>query len=206
VVHRYATGSAVHGMTAVGSSLWVATQNSSGAGHRGGTLVVAEVGVPGDLGDYLDPPLSYITNEVAALRPVYDTLVAYRTTGGFSGLTLVPDLADSIPSPENGGRSYTFFLRPNLRYSTGATVLASDFRRGIARELIAGDGYGNPGLYFGILGARHCHDVPTQCDLRAGVDVDNQARRITFHLERPDEAFLYKLAILLAVQHRKIYR
>jgi YVTN family beta-propeller protein len=78
VLHLYATGSAVHGMTAVGSSLWVATQNSSGAGHRGGTLVVAEVGVPGDFGGHLDPPRSYITNEEAALRPVYDTLVAYR--------------------------------------------------------------------------------------------------------------------------------
>ena len=41
----------------------------------------------------------------------------------------------SLPAPTDGGRTYAFQLRRGLRYSTGAAVHASDFRRGLERVL-----------------------------------------------------------------------
>ena len=61
--------------------------------------------------DSIDPA-SYDGNTWTALSPVYDGLVAYRRVPGVGGSTLVADLAASVPQPADGGRSYTFQLRP----------------------------------------------------------------------------------------------
>jgi len=90
---------------------------------------------------------------------------------------------------------YTFTLRRGIRYSTGALVRASDFRRGIQRELSFG---AVPGYYEGILGAPACHQNPRRCDLSAGIVTNDTAGTVTFHLGRADPDFLDKLALLMA--------
>ena len=69
------------------------------------------------------------------LALLYDGLVAQRRTGGAAGLTLVPDLATSLPRPSDGGRVYTFTLRRGIRYSTGSYVRPSDIEHGLLRAL-----------------------------------------------------------------------
>ena len=61
-----------------------------------------------------------------------DGLVAFEPVGGTTS-AVVPDLATSIPTPTEGGRTYTFELRPGIRYSNGEVVVAGDFRRAIER-------------------------------------------------------------------------
>ena len=61
-----------------------------------------------------------------------DGLVAFEPIGG-TNATLVPDLATSIPTPTDGGRTYTFELRPGIRYSNGEVVAPGDFRRALER-------------------------------------------------------------------------
>ena len=100
----------------------------------------------------------------------------------------------TLPRPADGGTTYTFTLRPGIRYSNGALVRASDFRRGIQRQLSFG---ANPGYYEGILGAPACHRHPRRCDLSAGIVTDDAAGTVTFHLGQADPDFLYKLALLL---------
>ncbi len=72
---------------------------------------------------------------------------------------------------------------------------ASDFRRGIQRQLSFGDA---PDYYEGILGAPACHRNPRRCDLTAGIVTNDAAGTVTFHLRQADPDFLYKLALLLA--------
>ena len=55
------------------------------------------------------------------LTAVYDGLTAFRRSGGAAGLTLVPDLARTLPRPTAGGTTYTFTLRRGIRYSNGAS-------------------------------------------------------------------------------------
>jgi YVTN family beta-propeller protein len=193
VVRRVPLGSSPQGMVAAGSALWVAARPFAAASHRGGTLTVVSGFIPPEA----DPVRAYNPVATPALATVYDGLVAWRRAGGPHGFTLVPDLARTLPRPADGGTAYTFTLRPGIRYSTGVLVRASDFRRGIQRQL---SGFGSgPGYYVGILGAPACLQHPASCDLSAGIVTDDTAGTVTFHLSQPDPDFLYKLALLLAV-------
>ena len=66
-----------------------------------------------------------------------DGLVGFRRVGGIEGVQLVPDLAVSLPTPTDAGRTYTFRLRKGIRYSTGKPVQPADFRAAIERLLEA---------------------------------------------------------------------
>ena len=114
--------------------------------------------------NYVDPATAYNLDFGMLTRPVYDGLVAYRATGRAAGVAIVPDLAVSLPRPTNGGRTYTFTIRPGVRFSNGDVVHASDVRRGIVRELTIGQSTGNPGLYRAIIGAPVCIADPKHCD------------------------------------------
>jgi len=118
-------GSSPRGMAAAGSGVWVAARPFPSASHRGGTLTVVNTYLP-----ETDPVAGYFVD--GALNTAYDGLTAFRRSGGAAGLTLVPDLAKTLPRPTAGGTIYTFTLRRGIRYSNGAPVRASDFRRGIS--------------------------------------------------------------------------
>jgi YVTN family beta-propeller protein len=183
-------GSSPQGIAVTGSGIWVAAGAFAAASHRGGTLtVVYEL-------PYADPVQAYDPISPSALTTVYDGLVTLRRAGGVAGLTLVPDLALTLPHPTDGGTTYTFTLRRGIRYSNGTPVRASDFRRGIQRELRLG--YASD-YYEGILGARACSLHPRRCDLSPGIAVDDAAGTVTFHLSQADPDFLYKLALPLVV-------
>jgi YVTN family beta-propeller protein len=197
VAHTYSSGGSPHGLAVVGKDLWLTSAGFTSAAHRGGTLTFDT-----SLDDFLnsvDPATAYNPEFGIVSRGVYDGLVAYRATSGAAGVALVPDLATTLPRPTNGGRTYTFTIRPGIQYSNGLTVQASDLRRGLLRELTVGQNGGNPALYCSIVGAPACIDDPKQCDLTAGIQVDDAARRITFQLSEPDPGFLDKLAVTLVV-------
>jgi YVTN family beta-propeller protein len=183
-------GSSPRGMVVAGSGVWVAARPFPSAGHRGGTLTVADTYLP----DPPDPAVGLYYD--GTLTAVYDGLTAFRRSGGAAGLTLVPDLARTLPRPTAGGTTYTFTLRRGIRYSNGAPVRASDFRRGMQRQLSFGLG---AGYYEGILGGSACIKHPDRCDLSAGIVTDDAAGRVTFRLARADPDFLYKLGLPLAV-------
>jgi YVTN family beta-propeller protein len=182
-------GSSPQGIAVTGSGVWVAARPFAAASHRGGTLTVVSASPP------LPDPVHLYTPGVGTPAAVYDGLVAFRKAGGAQGETLVPDLAVRLPRPADGGTTYTFTLRRGIRYSNGALVRASDFRRGIQRELSFGD---YPPYYEGILGGQACHRNPRRCDLTAGIVTNDAAGTVTFHLGQADPDFLYKLALLIA--------
>jgi YVTN family beta-propeller protein len=191
VVSKTFLGSSPHGLALTSAGVWVAARPFAAASHRGGTLTVVTQWLPAR-----DPALAYGSADLPALATAYDGLVALRRSGSPQGLTLVPDLADRLPLPTDGGKTYTFTLRPGVHYSTGTLLRASDFRRGIQRLLTIG---GPTTYYNGILGAQACRQRPSQCDLSAGIATNDAAGTVTFHLTQADPDFLYKLALLYAV-------
>ena len=182
--------SSPQGLAATPSGVWAGARPFTAASHRGGTLTVVSGWLP-----ERDPVQAYDPVGTPALATVYDGLVALRRSGGAAGLTLVPDLAMSLPRPADGGTTYTFTLRPGIRYSNGTPLRASDVRRGIQRQLSFG---AYPPYYEGILGGRTCHQHPRRCDLSAGIITNDTAGTVTFHLGHADPDFLYKLALILA--------
>ena len=141
----------------------------------------------------LDPAGGYGAWELLTLTN--DGLVGYGRSGGAAATRVVPDLAVSLPTVSDGGRSYTFKLRRGIRYSTGAPVQPADVRRGIERSLLLG-GRGAPGIYFTeIVGGVACVKTPRRCDLSKGIVTDPESGTVTFHLTGPDPDFLYWLAL-----------
>jgi peptide/nickel transport system substrate-binding protein len=126
---------------------------------------------------------------------VYDGLVAYSATGGAAGVAIVPDLAVALPTVTNGGRTYTFTIRSDVRFSNGDLVQASDVRRGFVRELTVGRHGGNPSIYSALVGAPACISDANKCDTIAGIETDDRAGRITFRLSQADPGFLDKLTL-----------
>ena len=89
--------------------------SGTGVDHRGGTLY-ARIADPAF--EPFDPAgCCDIPGNVLDLS--YDGLLALSKSPSDPG-QLVPDLALAIPAAENGGRNYTFRLRPGLRYWNGA--------------------------------------------------------------------------------------
>ena len=125
-----------------------------------------------------------------------DGLVTLNHVAGPDGTRLVPDLALALPVPADNGRTYTFRLRPGIRYSTGALVRPSDVTRSFERLFQLGCA-GAPS-YRAISGAAACLKAPTTCDLSRGIAADDRAGTVTFHLTQPDPDFLSKLTLAYA--------
>ena len=183
---------APRGLAVASQGVYVAVR-STGRAHRGGALRVASV----DGFDFIDPALAYAPDSWALLSITNDGLVAFRRVGGISGTELVPDLADSLPEPEDAGKTYTFRLRPDIHYSTGQPVQPEDFRRAIERVYEVRPVSGGT-QYFGVIvGANRCKPG-RRCDLSKGIATDRPARTVTFHLTKADPDFLTKLALTFA--------
>jgi YVTN family beta-propeller protein len=191
---QFSVGSSPRGLAALSDRVWVAGAALSEPTHRGGTLTVTAKFNPGHFGG-IDPASAFTPDIGRAERAVYDGLVAFRMASGADSQVLVPDLATAIPRASDGGRTYTFTIRRGVRYSTGAEVRASDFRLGVQRALYSRSG--NPTFFTGIIGGQNCHDHPARCDLSRGIEADDAAARVTFHLRAPDPGFLYKLSYLV---------
>jgi YVTN family beta-propeller protein len=184
-----AVGGRVPALAATPSGLWVAVA-PGGSAHRGGTLSIALPFVD------VDSATAYDVFSWQLDTMTSDGLTGFRRVGGSAGAQLVPDLADTLPQPTADGTSYRFRLRPLLRYSTGAAVRASDFRRALERVFALRSP--GAGLYAGIVGAAACSARPARCDLARGVVAADGARTITFRLSEPDPELLYKLALPFA--------
>ena len=193
VVDRIEMGSSPAALAATDDTVWVSALPPASR-HRGGTLVVSSY-LSGC--NCLDPAFAWQSDAWRVLSIMYDGLVAYRKTGGAPGATLVPDLAQTLPVPTDGGRTYRFQLRSGLRYSDGSSLHASDFRASIER-LLGLNGVSAPPFYGGILGAERCSAETGRCDLREGIEVDDGAGTVTIHLSAPDPDLLAKLALPFA--------
>jgi YVTN family beta-propeller protein len=180
------------GVATASGNVLVAVRES-GADHRGGTLTLrSDLPLKGTALDSIDTAVAYVTTSVPLLRMTGDGLVAFNQVSGLAGTQLVPDLAVSLPTPTDGGRTYAFRLRPGVRYSTGAPVKPSDFRATIERDFEIGS---KVTYYDGIVGAARCKTRRRRCDLSHGIVADDAAKTVTFHLVAPDPDFLYKLAL-----------
>jgi ABC-type transport system substrate-binding protein/DNA-binding beta-propeller fold protein YncE len=186
-------GNRPDGLAVVNGGLWVAV-GASGARHRGGTLRILSPLILGGVSK-LDPAVAgtgELSSQVANIA--YDGLTALRRIGGPRGGALVPDLAVSLPTPTDHGKTYAFHLRPGIHYSSGALVRASDIKRGLERTLRAGTAGQGP-FFADIIGARGCLRTGGACDLSRGIVADDDARTVTLRLSSADPDLPAKLAL-----------
>jgi peptide/nickel transport system substrate-binding protein len=142
----------------------------------------------------LDPALQTDLPPLQSNGLTYDALLTSPKVGGPHALQLIPDLAVSVPIPTDQQTTFTFRLRRGIRYSDGRLVRASDFRRAIVRLFRVRSGWS--GNYSSIVGAIACG--AKRCELRRGIETDDAAGTITFHLREPDPNFLSSMTSMAA--------
>ena len=143
-----------------------------------------------------DPQVNYTLQEWQLLIFTHDGLVAYKRVAGEEGTKKVPDLAESLPTPTDGGKTFTFTLRPGIKFSNGQTVTGQDVRATFERLFKIGNSP-NAGTWYNVIeGGDACVKTPKTCDLSKGIVVDGN--KVTFHLTRGDPEFLDKLAVPFA--------
>jgi len=144
--------------------------------------------------DYLDPGLSYTVEGWGVMWNVYLPLIGYKHVNGPDGATIVPYLAQSLPTVTDGGKTYTLTLRSGLKYSDGTPVKASDFKATIER-LFKVDSPG-VGFFTNIVGANAYSK--TKKGGISGITADDATGKITIKLLAPQGDFENILATTFA--------
>ncbi|EYT81327.1 ABC transporter substrate-binding protein [Streptomyces sp. Tu 6176] len=161
-----------------------------GTPERGGTLTV--------LSDqdfaHLDPTRNWVMPAMDfGTRLLYRTLTTFQARPGTAGGTVVPDLATDLGRSADGGRTWTFTLKPGLTYEDGSPIRAQDVKYNVERsfspDLTGGPGYARQYLagsagYTGPLDGRHLSSIVTPDD-----------RTIVFHLRQPVAEFAYTVTL-----------
>jgi peptide/nickel transport system substrate-binding protein len=96
------------------------------------TFVVAEseVGI-----DTFDPALAYDTASGEIIQNTYETLIFYN---GEATDKFVPMLASEMPTVSADGKTYTFKIRPNVKFHNGDVMTPSDVAYSFQRGLLQG--------------------------------------------------------------------
>lgn len=162
------------------------------------TLVLVRFGDP----ETLDPAYAYDTasGEIFVWH-VYETLIFFN--GGSTG-SFVPMLATEVPSVANGGisrdgKTYTFRIRPNVRFHDGTVMTAEDVKYSMLRFMFM-DRDGGPSwiLLAPILGVDVTRNAQDQLDTalfnRANQAIRASGNTLSITLHEPYAAFLSIMA------------
>lgn len=121
---------------------------------KGGTL---RIGMNSDFHEGDDPAREYYTIGWEVLHCcLARTLLSYNLKGpNEGGNTVVPDLAVSLPTSSGDGLTWTFNIKPNIRYAPplqNVTVTSGDFVRALTREADPATTASYPFYYSDITG------------------------------------------------------
>jgi peptide/nickel transport system substrate-binding protein len=173
--------------------------NKSSSGGSSGTTsnsgkTYPVLNVIWDAPDYMDPQLYYTVAAYQLMNYVWTGLLGYKHESGPGGATLVPYLAQSMPKVSADGKTYDFTLRPNLKYSNGKPLKASDFRYTIERAFKMD----SPGVGFfsdikGVSGSSGFAE--TKKGHISGIITNDQKRTIRIQLDSPRGDLPYILAL-----------
>ncbi|MFL5335888.1 MAG: ABC transporter substrate-binding protein, partial [Geminicoccaceae bacterium] len=118
------TAGAMAAALLLGSTLPVLAQDRAALmkQHRGGTMRIVARGAAGTI----DPHINYTLQYWQLYQSVYDGLVAFKKAAGPEGFKVVADLAEAVPTPTNAGKTWTFKLRPGIKFSDGSDLGVDD--------------------------------------------------------------------------------
>ncbi|MCA1814680.1 MAG: ABC transporter substrate-binding protein [Halobacteriales archaeon] len=176
-------------------------QGGKPGGGSEAVFTTATIGEP----ESLDPAYDYETAGGTVLQNVCDTLVFYNKD---SAVDLVPVLVTEVPTKANSGLSadgltYTFHLKPNVKFHDGNTLTADDVKFSLDRTILMNDPNSAAWISGSIKGASAfmaskgtAQDRQTYLAAKGVEVVDPSTVRI--HLEKADAAFLYKISFTQA--------
>src|SRR5690242_17416185 len=186
-------------MLVVGVMLFVAALTvgpASGAASKanagkGGTLRLNE---SSEDFDYVDPQIAYRTDDWAMLNLTAMPLVGFPEKAGVAGTQLYPIGATAFPTVSKDGKTYTFHIRPGLKFNDGSTVTAAAYQR--AFERVLSPKMGSPvgvNIHFEteIVGADKF--LAGKASKISGVSAKGQT--FTVHLTKPNATFVSQMGM-----------
>lgn len=179
-----------HHPAVVGASFNAALTTVVGSGRRGGAAGTVRYAIT-------DVPVSFDPGNIgfgygADFARLYArSLVRYPAVPGAAGLRPVPDLATGLGKPSDGGRTWTYTLRPGLSYEDGTPVTARDVKYAVARSEYTTQLSAGPRdlrQYLVDSGTYQGPYVDPDLDDFPGVTTTGD-RTVVFHLRRPFAEF-----------------
>jgi peptide/nickel transport system substrate-binding protein len=164
---------------------------SEGTAQNGGVFRTAVSSF--DFTRGFDPTAEYLGR--AFYQALLRSLVGYKHTAGASGNTPYPDLAQSFDDVISAdGLTYTFKLRPNIRFGppVNRPVTSRDIEYAFERLNIATLAAGYGSYYYGTV--EGMDGKATEAKPISGIRTPDD-QTIVFHLTKPTGDFLYRLSM-----------
>jgi peptide/nickel transport system substrate-binding protein len=144
--------------------------------------------------DSLDPGDTYYAYAWNFVRLYGRALVMFKSVPGQEGTTLVPDLAESLGRPSEDAKTWTYTLRPGVRFEDGTPVTSKDVKYAVERSLDKttfpnGPTYFNDFLDLQGYTSPYSDPDPDKLGLTAIETPDD--RTIIFKLSKPFSGFDY---------------
>jgi peptide/nickel transport system substrate-binding protein len=143
--------------------------------------------------DTLDPGETYYGFSWNFARLYGRSLLMFRAAPGDASNELVPDLAEDLGEPSDGGKTWTYKIREGVRYQDGTEVTSEDVKYAVLRSTDK-ETFPNGPAYFeafldlpeGYAGPFKTPDMNTDSAIETPDD-----RTIVFHLKQPFSGFDY---------------
>jgi peptide/nickel transport system substrate-binding protein len=164
--------------------------------HKGGTLTVGDSSTP----DSTDPGNTYYPFMWDLTRLYTMPLMTYKSCPGRCGLQVVPDLATGPGTVGDNGLTWTYHIKPGVKFEDGTTVTSADVKYAVERTF-ARSVLPNGPTYFQVLLGGNAATYPGPYQNRSknlmgltAVRTPN-ATTIVFGLAHPFADFNYVVAI-----------
>ena len=165
--------------------------------HAGGTLRMA---IPAEDVDSIDAAITGIAGTTPVVQATCASPMYLPDKPLPEGRRVVPELATRYPRVTNGGKTYTFTVRKDARFSTGAPVTAADVAHTINRALSPRLKSYVASFLTGIVGAQ----TVLAGKAKAASGVVAHGNTLTIRLTRPLGDFDARVARAVCVMPRYI--
>lgn len=155
--------------------------------QKGGTLTLNVNSVP----ENTDPSTQYYQDVAAIMKLTVRRLAEYQTTADGKSV-LVPDLATNLGEQSEDGLTWKFTLKKGIKYEDGTEIKASDIAYSVKRSFATEEMPGGPEFQMEYLKGGDKYKGPWKDgEDFEGVEADDEAGTITFHLTKKMETFPY---------------
>lgn len=158
--------------------------------EKGGTI---KMGLAGEWGDTVDPGETYYGYSWNLLRNYARTLVVFKSAPGAEGNELVPDMATSLGKATDGGKTWTYTLKDNLKFEDGTPITSADVKYAVLRSTDKTTFKNGPAYFEGLLNLPKGYDGPYRTkDMNTDSAIATpDAKTIVFKLKTPFAGFDY---------------
>jgi len=160
--------------------------------HKGGTIVFDNTSAP----DSADPGNTYYSFNLNFTRLYATPLTTYKSCLAPCGQALVPGLATALGAPSDGNKTWTYHLKPGVKFSDGTPVTSADVKYAVERTFDRTVLPNGPSYFTSLLAGNAATYKGPFKDKTGNLTsvVTPDATTIVFHLNQPFADFNYVVA------------